>query len=295
MISIAIITSQLYYADIRSKYLNHLEATTAQEAGEVLTEEQNEALVAWEKFRAENIPNPEEVEEKIRKMRGSYADVASVVRPESFRSQTKYLPFLLGDNVSLMLLGMALLQWGFFSGNWKRRHYRLTMILGFGVGLPLVIFAQWHQVTYTPTLETGIEYMKVHPFPWDTSVYHVQRIFLSMGHAAMLMLVIHSGSLKRLMNSLRAVGQMAFSNYILQSILCTLFFFGYGLGYYERLELHQLYYVVLGVWIISMILSPIWLKYYRFGPLEWLWRSLTYWKIMPFSRQQTFEPRVSLN
>jgi uncharacterized protein len=284
VVLIAIITGQLYYQDIRGKYMGNLDAQDALDSGQVLSEEQEKAVEKWEEFRKQYLPNPEEVKEITAKMHGSYSEVASVVRPKSFEFETKYLPFLLGDNVALMLLGMALLQWGFFKGSWKRKYYLLTVVLGFGIGLPLVLYAQWHTVTYTPTAELGFEYMKTHPFSWDTTIYHFQRMFLAMGHAALLMLLIRWNIAKWLMKSLRAVGQMAFTNYILQSVLCTLFFFGYGLGYFEQLRLYQLYFVVLGVWIFEMILSPIWLTYFRFGPLEWLWRSLTYWKIMPFRK-----------
>lgn len=284
VVVIGVVLGQLYYSDIRGKYLDHLDAKSAQEAGATLTEEQSMALETWEEFRKENIPNKEEAKEKIDGMQGSYSDVASVVRPESFKFQTKYLAFILGDNVALMLLGMALLQWGFFAGSWTRKRYLITMVVGFGIGLPLAIFSQWYQVTYLPTMELNFEHLKTHPFQWNGIIYQVQRIFQSLAHAAMLMLLIKSGLFSWLMKSLKAVGQMAFTNYILQTVLATLFFFGYGLGYYNSLELYQLYFVVLGIWVVEMILSPIWLKYFRFGPLEWLWRSLTYWKIMPFRR-----------
>ncbi|MEI9912739.1 MAG: DUF418 domain-containing protein [Bacteroidota bacterium] len=70
-------------------------------------------------------------------------------------------------------------------------------------------------------------------------------------------------------------------NYLVQSIICTWFFFGYGFDNYNRLRFHQLYYVVFAVWILQLIYSSIWLRYFRFGPFEWLWRSLTYWKKQP--------------
>ena len=80
------------------------------------------------------------------------------------------------------------------------------------------------------------------------------------------------------------VGRMALSNYLLTSILCTLYFNGYGLGNFAKLQRYQLYWVVLAMWTINLIWSPIWLKYFRFGPAEWLWRSLTYWKMQPMRR-----------
>jgi uncharacterized protein len=60
---------------------------------------------------------------------------------------------------------------------------------------------------------------------------------------------------------------------------------GFGLGLVGQLERHQIYYVVFGIWIFQLIFSMIWLKYYRFGPAEWLWRSLTYKKIQPLRLQ----------
>jgi uncharacterized protein len=103
-------------------------------------------------------------------------------------------------------------------------------------------------------------------------------MFLALGHASVLMLVFRSGAIPWLMKGLSNVGQMAFTNYLMQSIICSLFFFGYGLGNYNQLSYHQLYYVVGAVWIFQLIFSAIWLRYFKFGPFEWVWRSVTYWK-----------------
>jgi uncharacterized protein len=82
------------------------------------------------------------------------------------------------------------------------------------------------------------------------------------------------------------MGQMAFTNYLGQSIICSLIFYGYGLGYYGKLQRYELYYVVFGVWAFQMIFSVVWLRFFRFGPLEWLWRSLTYWEWQPMRKSQ---------
>jgi uncharacterized protein len=74
---------------------------------------------------------------------------------------------------------------------------------------------------------------------------------------------------------------MAFTNYVMHSVICTIIFTGFGFKLYGTLQRYQLYYVVAGIWILQLIVSPIWLKYFRFGPLEWVWRSLTYWKRQP--------------
>ena len=104
-----------------------------------------------------------------------------------------------------------------------------------------------------------------------------------MGYTGLLMMACKSG-VKFLTAPLAAVGRTPLSNYLLASILCTLFFNGYGLGNFGKLARHELYYVVLGMWAINLTISPIWLRYFRFGPAEWAWRSLTYWERQPLRR-----------
>jgi uncharacterized protein len=109
-------------------------------------------------------------------------------------------------------------------------------------------------------------------------LYDIRRFLLALGHASLVMLVFRSRIVPWLMKGLANVGQMAFTNYLMQSIICTLFFYGYGLGNYDKLKFHQLYYVVAAVWVFQLIFSAIWLRYFKFGPFEWAWRSLTYGK-----------------
>ena len=83
---------------------------------------------------------------------------------------------------------------------------------------------------------------------------------------------------------LAAVGQMALTNYPMQSIICTAVFYGHGLGQFGHSDRTEQILTVLGVWIVELIWSPIWMHYFRFGPFEWLWRSLTYLKPQPMQR-----------
>ena len=87
-----------------------------------------------------------------------------------------------------------------------------------------------------------------------------------------------------LQRALAAVGQMAFTNYIMQTLICNILFLGFGFSLYGTLERYELYYIVFSVWIFQLIMSPIWLRYFRFGPLEWIWRTLTYWQKQPFRK-----------
>ncbi len=217
-------------------------------------------------------------------MKSDYAGVASYVRPLSWKIQTVFMPIIIWDSLALMLLGLALYQWGFLSGQWSNRAYAQVMAIGYGLGLPLVCYSFYDNYLYHPNLEASLLRMEVVPIEWVGLIYPFQRILLVMAHVAALILLYKADYAQRLFRCLEAVGQMAFTNYIMQSVICTLFFFGYGLNYFAELEFYQVYFVALGIWIVQLIVSPLWLRFFLFGPLEWLWRSLTYWRRQPFLR-----------
>ena len=77
---------------------------------------------------------------------------------------------------------------------------------------------------------------------------------------------------------------MAFSNYILQTLVCTTLFYGHGFGLFASLERTAQMLIVLAVWVLQLVVSPVWMRHFRYGPLEWLWRSLVYLSIQPFRR-----------
>jgi uncharacterized protein len=77
---------------------------------------------------------------------------------------------------------------------------------------------------------------------------------------------------------------MALTNYLMQTIICTTIFYGHGLGMYGRVERTGQFLIVIAIFMCQVALSPIWLRYFRFGPMEWVWRSLTYGKRQPFRR-----------
>jgi uncharacterized protein len=108
----------------------------------------------------------------------------------------------------------------------------------------------------------------------------------SWTYVAAIILLYKSRYAQTLFRCLDAVGQLALTNYIMQSVICTLFFFGYGLNYYAELKFYQIYFVVISIWIVQLIVSPIWLRFFLFGQLESVWRSLTYWKMQPFVRRR---------
>jgi uncharacterized protein len=83
------------------------------------------------------------------------------------------------------------------------------------------------------------------------------------------------------MRLLASVGRMAFSNYLAQSLICTFLFYGWGLGLWGSFDRSGLALVVVAVWIAHLAWSPWWLARFRFGPAEWLWRTMTYARPQP--------------
>ncbi len=114
--------------------------------------------------------------------------------------------------------------------------------------------------------------------------HYWSRLFTSMGHVGLIMIFCKLPILRWLKTSLAAVGKMALTNYLMHSVICMIVFTGVGFGMFGKLQRYELYYVVLAIWIFQLIVSPVWLSYFRFGPAEWLWRSLTYLKVQPIKK-----------
>ena len=283
---IGFVANTLFMQNIRDKYLDFKAAKAIEESGQALGEADLAAIEAWKEARNEFIPDREEVKTNTALMKGTYADVASYIRPKAIDWQFKYLILSIWDMLALMLLGMALYKWGFLTLQWTEAQYRKTLWIGYGLGLPLVMFSFVYNTIHFPTVEAFLGYIEDHSINWVALVYDFQRILIMMAHVALVMLLYKKGHFGRLMNGLRAVGQTAFSNYIMHTVICTLVFFGYGLNQYAEWEYYQLYYLVLGIWLFQLLVSPIWLKNFLFGPLEWLWRCLTYGRLQPFVRKK---------
>jgi len=177
----------------------------------------------------------------------------------------------------LMLLGMAFFKWGILSAERSRRFYLSLVGLWVAVGLPLIIvgvtrhFANNWFYDYSMFIGWQFNY-------WGS-------LFAAFGYIGFIMLLAKSAALEFLKRSLAAVGRMAFTNYLMQTVICTTIFYGHGLGLFSKLERIEQVLVMLAVWAFQLIVSPIWLRHFRFGPAEWLWRSLTYLKLQPMRYQ----------
>jgi uncharacterized protein len=236
----------------------------------------------WTEHLQRNLePNPEQEakdwNQELEVFRGGYVGIVKYRAPKLLIFQT--IGFLLGGfffAASRMLLGMGLMKLGVFSGERSRRFYLWMAGLGYGIGLPLMIFdgVQMirHEFNNEYIMRGGVFY----------NVYG--SLVVALGHVGLLMLIIQSGALAWLTRRLAAVGWMALSNYVTHSIVCTTLFYGYGFGLFGTINRAGLAAIVVAIWVFQLWISPIWLRHFRFGPAEWLWRSLTYWKRQPIRR-----------
>jgi uncharacterized protein len=281
---IGFVGETLFFQHIRATRFAYKAAQEVQLQHHPLTPAQQQAIAAWQSMEKEFLPNQAEIAAHTRQMKSGYAEVARRVREESWSGETKYLLLTIPDVLALMLLGIALFKWGFFTGQWSRAQYLRTAAWGYGLGLPLVLWSFYLGYQRGVGVAAQVAFLETHTVVWSALIYPAQRILLVLAHSSVLLLLYRAGVAQGLLRRLAAVGQMAFTNYIMHTVFCTLIFFGYGLNYYAELQYYQLYFVVAAIWAVQLVISPIWLKYYLFGPLEWLWRTLTYWQVQPMRR-----------
>lgn len=225
-----------------------------------------EVRAQWASYRAGLVPAHPPAAEEIATYRGDWPTIARARASTAFHLETQVMPAILPETLGLMLLGMALFRTGFFSGAWSRRAYWGVAIGGYALTLPLYIaLAGW----LTRTRFDPIVLMLSEPLHLV-----LLRPWLAIAHAAFVILFVTSGRVQWLTTRIAAAGRMAFSNYLATSIVCTLLFYGYGLGWFGRLERWQLYPVVAAVWIAMLLWSAPWLGRFAYGPCEWLWRSM---------------------
>ena len=91
-------------------------------------------------------------------------------------------------------------------------------------------------------------------------------------------------NLKDRIVSLDVLRGLALTNYLIQTIICTFIFYGHGLGYFGSVDRRGQIVIVIIIWLFQLVSSSLWLSRFRFGPAEWLWRSLTYWRVQPFRK-----------
>jgi len=216
--------------------------------------------------------------EEIKAMRAGYGKVWNHLL---FRSQDKESTWLykigVWDIGSFMLLGMALFGFGFFGSSYSKSKYLLFGLIGVAAGIVLA----WLRLELIHDKIPDYEkYIGGHVIP-PNQFFPIERLFMAVGYASLILWLIRIDILNWLWRALSAVGRLAFTNYFMQTIICTFFFYGYGMGYFGQLSQQQLYFMVVEIWLAQTVFSVLWLRFYEYGPVEWLWRWLTYGKRFP--------------
>jgi uncharacterized protein len=247
-------------------------------AGEDLNEEQEKTLKDWEASRAFMAPNAEDLQKDLDAYRGGYLDIVKHRAPTVLMMQIFVtLVFGISRVAALMMIGAALMKLGVLSGERSTAFYRNLMQAGYLLGLPLTIFSA---VNLNAHAFDTLYMLRV-----GGLANYVGSLVVAFGHIGLVMLIVKTGVLQRVVRRFAAVGRMAISNYLMHSMILTTVFYGYGLGLYGAIPRFWQMGFVIGVSTLQLFLSTWWLDRYRFGPVEWLWRSLTYWQRQPMRRE----------
>ncbi|MFC4720873.1 DUF418 domain-containing protein [Geojedonia litorea] len=267
------------YADYKKdvKYMEDVALIETYRAeGKELTKDLKESDFKWQNRNYER--SAEGVAEFNDNMRKGYFDVVAFLGPINQHTDENWpYRYDLWDVLSMMFLGIALFKLNILSAEKSYLFYGLMAMIGYAVGLTTNYF----EISYI--MDNNFSLLS---YSKTNITYDLGRVGIAMGHVGLIMLICKLPVLKWLKMSLSAVGKMALTNYVMHSVICMFIFTGVGFGLFGKLERFELLYVVLGIWILQLIVSPIWLKYYRFGPLEWIWRNLSYMKKHSIRKQQ---------
>lgn len=214
-------------------------------------------------------PSTEQIAAQTKIMQGSYIEQIPLRIENALELQT--LVFMIDTfwrTSAMMLLGMILYRKGILSADKSTAYYYNMIWLGFVPGL--IISSLGLNQVYSSDW-SGAYVMNI-----GANYKFVSGLLMALGYIGLVIWIYKKGIFKKLQNRLQATGRMAFTNYIGMSLICTLIFNGHGLGLFGTFDRLQQFLIVIGLWVIMLIISPLVLKKYQFGPLESMWRKLTY-------------------
>ena len=252
--------------------LHHEAQTAEQVAPAARSNQQKEAIATWQE-KSKTGPTPAEFAGMRKANTASYWSALTTRADVIKHHQSWWLYRFFFDIFGMMMIGMALFKLGVLTLESKTRAYLAMAASGYAIGLTgNILEARW-------IMDNGFSAIA---YAQANISYDISRLAMTTGHLGMLGLFLKSGILPWLRQGMAAVGRMALTNYLIHSVVALVIFV--FLGLWGALERHQLYYIVFSVWAAQLVISPIWLKHFHFGPVEWLWRYLTYGKAPPFRK-----------
>jgi uncharacterized protein len=231
-------------------------------------------------------PSPEAIAREKNAYLGTWWDEISYRAPEVWRFYTSRGMLTLLMSGGIMLIGMGFFKLGVFSAALSRRQYLALAAPGVLLGTPALVYGTWlrGEAPAGPTLQ-GLLVGQVHTYA---------SILVSLAYVAIVMLLWQNPRVRACTGALAAVGQMALTNYLMHSLICTQIFYGRGFGRIGQFDQVAQAELVAAIAVLQLALSPAWLRYFRFGPAEWAWRSMTYMKLQPILRARGPAPRLAV-
>jgi uncharacterized protein len=223
------------------------------------------------------LPTADIIQTEIAKVTGSLSHQLKHNSEEALQMEiTVFLMQTFWRACGLMLIGMGLFKAGILSAQKENNFYKKGILMGLIAGIPMILFGIYANEQAGWTLEYSMFI--------GSQFNYVGSLGLSFAYICAIMLFSKSNGFQNLKSRFAAIGQTALTNYILQSMIGVLLFYGIGFGLFGQLERIEQLGVVVIVWSLQLFVSRPWLNRFKFGPLEWLWRSLTYMKKQPFRR-----------
>lgn len=224
------------------------------------------AIAAWESLQSATYSDPAAVARETAMYRGALGDILAIRHEAVTFMRLFLLPFsFFVESVGLMLIGMGLYRLGWWQGGFAAAHYRkvafVLVPLGWAIGA--ILTWRYHASGFSAAA-----------FYFTDAVRVLLAPTVSLGYAALIIAIVKTGACPGAVSRLAASGRMALTNYILASLLGNLIFTGIGLNLYGELSRLQVLGIVLLVWALQLAWSRPWLQHFRYGPFEWLWRSL---------------------
>ncbi len=199
--------------------------------------------------------------------------------PTAISQQTSgFVSLIFWRTSGLMLWGMALFKWGVLSNERSAGFYRRLLAGGLLGGIPLILAGVW----YNEAVDWSVRALF-----FGSQFNYWGSLLLAGAYIGGVMLFCRRFGGGVVTGALSAVGRTAFSNYILQTVIATTIFYGHGLGLFGRVSRVEQAGVVVAIWVVQIVLSVLWLRFFRFGPLEWLWRTVTYGERQPLRKSTT--------
>ena len=202
---------------------------------------------------------------------GSYLEILKLRIHEYFAFRNINLIYYTPKVLSLFFLGFLFYKHKYLERiNSSKLRYFILLIILLSIGIFLNLFTE-NIVNILANPETNPFYTAIY-----MCVFEITNIFLGLGYILLILLLSQVPIFKNILNPLKYIGRMALTNYLMQSVIFTTFMYAYGFGYFGSIQPWQLVIYAILVFIIQLFISIIWLKNFRFGPMEWIWRKLTY-------------------